>query len=142
MAILTGGIETPSSFQPLSSRPLDLRLLVDDVADLVSIVFPYDGMIVRIKSTKEYYTYNSDTLSWEIFSGGASTLLIREETFLNANQIIITHNLNRFVGVLSVLIETAVVGSYQKVIIYDEFQTVNELTIQFNSNQTGIILYI
>ena len=76
-----GAIKFPSNFDVQSTRPLDIRLVVDSKDDLTngSIEYPYQGMVVNIKGTSELWilmtqgvesSHNPD--NWELVTGSGS----------------------------------------------------------------------
>ena len=65
-------------FDVQTTRPLDIRLVVDSVEDLKSIEAPYLGMVVTIAGTSELYILTSapefanDLDNWKLVTGSGS----------------------------------------------------------------------
>ncbi len=72
MAIYNGDISVSANFQLNINKPLDARTVVDNVSDLSSISFKYQGMLVYIKNDDKYYSYNGTI--WNELSTGGTTL--------------------------------------------------------------------
>ena len=77
----SGDIRFPSNFDVQTTRPLDIRLVVDSKADLIdgSIEAPYQGMVVNIKGTSELWVLKTDGIAnsmiasnWELVTGSGS----------------------------------------------------------------------
>ena len=77
----SGDIRFPSNFDVQTTRPLDIRLVVDSKDDLTngSIEAPYQGMVVNIKGTSELWVLKTDGIAnsmiasnWELVTGSGS----------------------------------------------------------------------
>jgi len=78
-----GSIEFTTNFDVQTTRPLDVRLVVDSKADLTngSIEAPYQGMVVNIKGTSELWVLKTDGIAnsklpenWELVTGAGGGL--------------------------------------------------------------------
>lgn len=75
-------IKIADNFLYQGRKPLDNRILIDTVADMVAMIpaIIYDGMIAYVKDTKEYYMYDSTNTvdpvlaKWRLFSDGQPSL--------------------------------------------------------------------
>jgi len=79
----TGDIKFPSNFDVQTTRPLDVRLVVDSKEDLTngSIEAPYQGMVVNIKGTSELWILLTDGIenskneeNWKLVTGSGGGL--------------------------------------------------------------------
>ena len=73
-----GDIKFPTNFDVQITRPLDNRLVVDSVDDLLTIAYPYLGMVVSIAGTSDLYVLvGSDARvpeNWKLASGDTEAL--------------------------------------------------------------------
>ena len=73
-----GDIKFPTNFDVQITRPLDNRLVVDSVDDLVKIAYPYLGMVVNIAGTSDLYVLIGSDASkaenWKLASGDTEAL--------------------------------------------------------------------
>lgn len=83
----SGSVKFPSNFDVQTTRPLDVRLVVDTFEDLTngSIEAPYQGMVVNIKGTSELWILkesptgkiiedSKDPNNWELVTGSGNGL--------------------------------------------------------------------
>ena len=73
-----GSVEFASNFDVQTTKPLDVRLVVDSYEDLTngSIEAPYQGMVVNIKGTSELWILKTQGIAnshnpenWELVTG-------------------------------------------------------------------------
>lgn len=78
-----GSVEFTSNFDVQTTKPLDVRLVVDSKADLTngSIEAPYQGMVVNIKGTSELWVLKTSGIAnshiesnWELVTGSGGGL--------------------------------------------------------------------
>ena len=73
-----GDIKFPTNFDVQITRPLDNRLVVGSVDDLLTIAYPYLGMVVNIAGTSDLYVLvGSDARvpeNWKLASGDTEAL--------------------------------------------------------------------
>ena len=73
-----GDIKFPTNFDVQITRPLDNRLVVDKEEDLLTIAYPYLGMVVSIAGTSDLYVLvGSDARvpeNWKLASGDTEAL--------------------------------------------------------------------
>lgn len=63
-------IEIQTPFNPATSSPIDVRLVIDNLSDTSNIAFPYEGMLVYVKSIDQYWYNQPPWTQWQ--SGGGT----------------------------------------------------------------------
>lgn len=79
-------IKVADNFLYQGRKPLDNRIIIDTISDMVSMApaIIYDGMIVYIKDTKEFYVYDSTNTEdavlskWRLLNTGSGSTSLKE----------------------------------------------------------------
>lgn len=63
-------IEIQTPFNPATASPLDVRVVIDNLSDTSNIAFPYEGMLVYVKSIDQYWYNQPPWTQWQSGGGG------------------------------------------------------------------------
>jgi hypothetical protein len=109
MGLPLGDIKLSANFELNISKPIDSRMVVNDLVERDSISFKYAGMIIWVVSESKHFKLLDDNITWEEF-GGISSATVGDlkdvnisSSSVNDGQSLVydsasTSWVNRFVG--------------------------------------------
>ncbi len=88
MGLPLGDIKLSANFELNISKPIDSRMVVNDLIERDSISFKYAGMIIWVSSESKHYKLLDDNITWEEFgSGSASSIADLKDVNITSNVV-------------------------------------------------------